>query len=504
LERRFGGDRGILVDETTTGYDKRWAALLVILGTEIMDLLDALVTTIAAPSIRADLDAGETLVQWLGAAYTLAMAVGLLIGGRLGDMFGRKRMFLLGTTGFTAASLLCALAQSPSMLIAARVLQGLLGAMVLPQGLGMIKEMFPPAETAKAFGAFGPIMGLSAVGGPILGGWLVDVDLFGAGWRAIFAINVPIGVVTVLAALRFLPKGRRAEGMRLDLLGAALGAVGAGLVIYPLVQGREVGWPAWTFTMMGASVLTFAWFAGHEQRTAAAGRTPLIEPSLFTKPAFSGGIVVALAIFSAMIGSALVTTLWMQVGLGWSPTKAAVATAPSALGMVVGFIAAGAGLAEQLGRRLMHAGLALMAAGMVLLLIVVQTLDSVGPWPLAPALLLSGVGTGLTMAPMFDIVLAGVSAREVGSAGGVLTAVQQLGGAVGIAVLGTVFFSAGPAQGFGDLDHAFALALGVEIALVALAFGLTYLLPRRARAEGGAHGAPALTAEGVTPVPAAA
>jgi EmrB/QacA subfamily drug resistance transporter len=485
------------VDEGTTGYHKRWAALFVILGMEIMDLLDALVTTIAAPTIRMDLGAGETLVQWLGAAYTLAMAVGLLIGGRLGDMFGRKRMFVLGTAGFTTASLLCAVAQSPSMLISARVLQGLLGAMVLPQGLGMIKEMFPPTETAKAFGAFGPIMGLSAVGGPILGGWLVDVDLFGAGWRAIFAINLPIGVVTVVAALHFLPAGRRAEGMRMDLLGAVLGAAGAGLVIYPLVQGRELGWPAWTFAMMGASVLTFAWFGSHEQRTASAGRTPLVEPSLFAKPAFSGGIVVAMAIFSAMIGSALVSTLWMQLGLGWSPTKAALASAPSALGMIVGFVAAGAGLAERLGRRLMHAGLGLMAGGMALLLVLVETLGhSVGPWPLAPALLLGGVGTGLTMAPMFDIVLAGVSAREVGSAGGVLTAIQQLGGAVGIAVLGTVFFSAGSV----DLNHAFALALGVEIALIALAFGLTFLLPGEARPEGAAHGA-AVVAE---PVPVAA
>jgi MFS family permease len=387
------------------------------------------------------------------------------------------------------------------MLIGARVLQGLLGAMVLPQGLGMIKEMFPPAETAKAFGAFGPIMGLSAVGGPILGGWLVDVDLFGAGWRAIFAINVPIGVVTVLAALRFLPVGRRAEGMRLDLFGAALGAVGAGLVIYPLVQGRELGWPAWTFAMMGASVLTFAWFGSHERRTAMAGGTPLVEPSLFTKPAFSGGIVVALAIFAAMVGSALVSTLWMQLGLGWSPTKAALASAPSALGMVIGFIAAGAGLAERLGRRLMHSGLTAMGAGMLLLLVVVQLLGhEVSPWTLAPALLLGGVGTGLTMAPMFDVVLAGVSAREVGSAGGVLTAIQQLGGAVGIAVLGTVFFATGPTPGLADLDHAFVLALGVEIALIALAFGLTFLLPGRPRAEGGPSVAPVVT----EPLPVAA
>jgi hypothetical protein len=351
-------------------------------------------------------------------------------------------MFILGTAGFTAASLLCAVAQNPEMLITSRVLQGLLGAMVLPQGLGMIKEMFPPKEMAAAFGAFGPIMGLSAVGGPILAGYLVDADLFGTGWRAIFAINIPIGVLTVACAFKYLPHTDRVRAP-LDWVGAILGAAGAALIVYPLVQGRELGWPFWTYLMMAASVVVFALFGWHETREVAHGRVPLIEPSLFGKRAFSGGMFVGLAVFSAMIGFSLVFTLYQQVGLGWSPLKSALAGSPMAVGMVLGFIAAGAGLAELFGRLMIHVGLGGMLAGVGVLMFTIWAAGpDVTPWDLIPSLALVGLGMGLAMAPMFDIILAGVEPRETGSAGGTLTAVQQLGGSLGIAILGTVFFSA--------------------------------------------------------------
>ena len=187
-----------VLDKTATAptaYRYRWVALFVILAVEVMDLLDALVTNIAGPSIRTELGGAYSLIQWLGAAYTLAMAIGLLTGGRLGDIFGRRRMFLIGAAGFTLASLACGLAQSPAQLIVGRAVQGLFGAVMLPQGLGMIKQMFSDEEQAKAFGAFGPVMGLSTVGGPILAGWLVDANYFDSGWRMIFFINLPLGQI---------------------------------------------------------------------------------------------------------------------------------------------------------------------------------------------------------------------------------------------------------------------------------------------------------------------
>ncbi|GAB3062754.1 hypothetical protein GCM10027053_26480 [Intrasporangium mesophilum] len=222
----------------------RWAALFVILAAEVMDLLDALVTVIAGPSVIRDLGGATTFIQWFTAAYTVAMAAGLLLGGRLGDIYGRRRMFLIGMAGFTLASLLCAAAQSPEMLLATRVLQGFFGAAMIPQGLGMIKEMFPPEEMGKAFGAFGPIMGLASVGGPVLAGWLVSADFFGLGWRAIFVINVPIGIAGFVAGLRYLPASTPHRGLKIDVPGALLATGGMAALIIPLIQGREYDWPA--------------------------------------------------------------------------------------------------------------------------------------------------------------------------------------------------------------------------------------------------------------------
>ncbi|MFD1931619.1 MFS transporter [Nonomuraea mangrovi] len=246
----------VTTPQENVAYRRRWPALFVILAGSVMELLDATVTHIAGPTMRTELGGGTSLIQWLGAAYTLAMTAGLLIGGRLGDIAGRKRMFLIGVTGFTIGSMFCAVAVSPETMIAARVLQGLFGAAMIPQGLGLMKEMFPPKELQAAFGLFGPVMGLSAIGGPILAGWLVSADLFGTGWRMIFLINLPVGIAAVIAAARFLPSSPPAGGVKLDLPGAILASLGTVLIVFPLVQGGEHGWPIWTFAMMAASAAT--------------------------------------------------------------------------------------------------------------------------------------------------------------------------------------------------------------------------------------------------------
>ncbi|MGP4094641.1 MFS transporter [Nonomuraea sp. KM90] len=463
-------------------YRWRWVALFVILAAEVMDLLDALVTTIAAPTIQKELGGSESLVQWLGAGYTLAMAVGLITGGRLGDLYGRKRMFVIGACGFTVASLLCGVSVTPEMLIASRVLQGLFGAVLIPQGLGLIKEMFPPQELGKAFGMFGPVMTISSVGGPVLAGWLVDADFFGTGWRMIFLINLPIGLAAVLAALRFLPEHRLANATRLDLPGVALVSAAAFLLVFPLIQGRELGWPAWTFVSMAASIVMFAVFGRYESRRAASGRDPLITPTLFRKRAFTGGMVAGLAFFSGIMGFGLVFSLYTQAGLGFTPLEAGLTGLPQALGGVVGFGLAMAGLQEKLGRGLLQIGTVVMAAGAAVLAMTIHLAGmEVGSWQLAPGLALVGIGMGLTMAPFFDIVLAGVEPHESGSASGTLTGVQQLGGALGTAVLGTLFFNLlGSEWSFGASMQA---TVWVEVGLLALTFALSYLLPRRARPE---------------------
>jgi EmrB/QacA subfamily drug resistance transporter len=425
--------------DSAVPYRWRWAALFVILAAEVMDLLDAVVTNIAGPSMRADLGGGASTLQWLAAAYTLSMAVGLVTGGRLGDIHGRRRMFLVGAAGFTLGSLLCGLAVSPEMLITARVVQGLFGAVMLPQGLGMIKEMFPPKESQKAFGMFGPVMGLSAVCGPILAGWLVDADYFGTGWRMIFLINLPLGAAAFFGALRYLPKTQSGGKPRLDTPGMLLVSLAALLIIFPLVQGREYGWPVWTFVMMAASVVVFVVFGRYESRRSRADRDPLVVPSLFRKRGFSGGMILGLVFFSTMQGFMLVFNLYTQIGLGYSPLRAGLVMVPWSGGMIVGF-----GIAQavaRFGRAVLQAGALVMALGVFGVWLTLDTAGSgVGPWQLLPSLLVTGIGMGLLMAPFFDIVLASVEQHETGSASGTMTAVQQLGGAFGVALLGTVFF----------------------------------------------------------------
>ncbi|MDV3220497.1 MFS transporter [Intrasporangium sp.] len=470
-------------------YRWRWPALLVVLAAEVMDLLDVLVTVIAGPSVLRDLGGSTTFIQWFTAAYTVAMASGLLIGGRLGDMFGRRRVFLIGMAGFAVASLLCTVALSAEMLVATRVVQGFFGAAMIPQGLGLIKEMFPPDEMARAYGLFGPVMGLSSVGGPVLAGWLVDADLLGLGWRMIFAINLPIALVGIVAGLRYLPASSPDPDLSIDLPGSLLATIGMAGLIIPLIQGREHDWPAWSFALIALALAAFVGFAVLERRRDRAGRATLVVPSLFGKRAFTAGLVTGLLFFASLMGISLVVTLFLQLGLGFDPLRAGVAGLPQALGMVVGFLLTQA--LHVLGRRLMHLGATTVVGGALLLSATIGSAgDAIDAWSLAPGLAIIGVGLGLTMAPFFDIVLAGVSPSESGSASGTLTSVQQIGGALGIAVLGTVFFTpvedAMPGPTVDTFASATQACLWFAAVFVVGAGLLTFLLPRRAE-HFGAH-----------------
>ncbi|MGW1072120.1 MFS transporter [Streptomyces sp. NPDC002537] len=438
-------------------YAWRWVALWVILAGEAMDMLDALVANVAAPSIRAELGSGASVTQWLGAAYALAMAVGLITGGRLGDVVGRRRMFLTGTFGFTVASLLCAAAPSPEVLIGSRGVQGLFGAVMIPQGLGLIKEMFHGKEAGKAFGMYGPVMGLSYVGGPVLAGWLVSADFFGAGWRMVFLINLPFGLLALLGGWRFLPEPGRTATARLDLVGVVLASAAALPVVFPLVQGRELGWPVWAFVSMAAGVALFGLFGWYEARTARAGGDPLVVPGLFRKRAFSAGLVTGAVLFAAVAGFSLVLSLYLQSGLGASPLEAGLAVLPWSAGTVVGFavvqVLDGSGALDRLGRGLVRTGVVVMALGTGAFALTLQLAGArVTVWQGAPALAVVGLGMGLVMGPFFHTVLAAVEPHEMGSAAGTLTAVQQFGSALGVAVLGTVFFSALGGQVAGATD----------------------------------------------------
>jgi EmrB/QacA subfamily drug resistance transporter len=454
----------------------RWFVFAVVVAADVMDLMDSTIVNVAGPSIRAALGGSDSTLQWLSAGYTLAFAVFLITGARLGDMFGRRRLFLIGSAGFTLMSAACALAPDTTVLIFLRALQGGFGALMIPQGFGMLKESFEEDEMSKVFGTFGPMMGLSALAAPILAGALVEANLWGIGWRLVFLINVPIGIFVFVAAAKVLPRTVAHPGIKLDVVGMVLIGAALSAIIYPLIQGQTEGWPGWTFAMLGLGALPLAGFVIWERRHQG---DPLVEPRLLANRAYTSGTLVALAFFGAFGGLVLCLSLFTQLGEGFSPVHAGLALTPMVVGMLAG-MGAGMALVGRLGRRLLHLGVAIVGAGTVGLALTVTGADSVSAWELAPSLAVIGIGFGASIGQLFDFILAGVGMDEVGSASGVLEATQQLANALGVAVLGTIFFSA-----FGDHLPTDALAITAWACLVPLAaaFALIFLLPMKAREQ---------------------
>jgi EmrB/QacA subfamily drug resistance transporter len=467
-------------------YPRRWLGLFGILAASLMNLLDSTVGNVAAPSIRADLGGSLSTLQWIAAGYTLALAVGLLTGGRLGDMFGRRRMLMIAVAGFVAASAACAFAGSPETLIAARVVQGAFGAVMLPQCFGLMRDLFG-AEVGKAFAVLGPVIGLSVIAGPIVAGLLIDADLFGTGWRSIFWINVPLGAFSLYVAHKVLPTGGPTDRtQRLDLVGALVAATGMFLLVYPLVQGRELGWPAWSLGMLAASVPTLAGFAWYQARRRVAGRTPLIELSVFAKRSYTSGVLFVVVFFGAIVGFSLAVGLFLQLGLHYSALDASVAMAAWPVGAFVGSIF-GSTMMTKLGRHILHIGLAVMTVGLVHLYTVFDGVGAdLGAWDLTVPLLAYGTGMGMIFVPLFDIIVGRLEDHEVGSASGLLESFQQLGASLGVAVLGTVFF--GVVDTGVDIESFLSAARHVTVLTVGLtvaAFAMAFLLPKRAREHAG-------------------
>jgi EmrB/QacA subfamily drug resistance transporter len=452
----------------------RWFVLAVVLAAEVMDVMDATIVNVAGPSIRHAIGGGASTLQWLSAGYTLAFAVFLITGARLGDVFGRRRLFLIGSAGFTVMSAACAIAPSPGVLIGFRVLQGSFGALMIPQGVGMLKEVFAEDEMTKVFGAFGPVVGLSVLAAPILAGALVEANLWGVGWRLVFLINVPVGIAAFAGAVRVLPRTVAHPGTQLDTGGMILVGLALTALIYPLIQGRTAGWPAWTFVLLGAGVLLLGTFVLWERRHHG---DPLIEPALLANRTYTSGILVALGFFGAFNGLLLCVSLFCQLGEHFSPIHAGLTLVAMVIGLIIG-MGVGMGTVKRLGRHLLHLGVTVMGAGAVTLALTVTGARTTSTLDLAPGLLLFGAGAGMSMGTLFDFILAGVGMNEVGSASGVLQAVQQLSSAVGVAALGTIFFSALASH---PPAHALAITAWACLAPVAAAFAVIFRLPMQAR-----------------------
>ncbi|NUS43035.1 MAG: MFS transporter [Mycobacteriaceae bacterium] len=465
-----------------TDAPNRWLGLMAILTATLLNLLDASIVNVALPQIQRDLGGSYASMQWIVAVYTLTLAAGLVTGGRFGDLYGRKRMLLSGAAGFLVASTICALAVSPEILIGGRAVQGLFAAAMVPQCFGLIRDLFPGEDQAKAWAVFGPAIGLATILGPVLAGLLIQWDPAGTGWRSIFLINLPLGAVALFAGRAALPNGKRGTGT-LDILGTAIVATGMGLLVYPLVQGREQGWPLWLVAMVPAAVIVLGLFIAQQRKRTAKGLDPLVRLSVFGKRSYSSGVLFVVFFFMSIIGFSLAAGFLLQLGLGYSAMGASMAMSPWALGAFLG--SAAGSMAPTLGRRILHVGLAVMIAGMVGVYTVFTALGTgVSGWPLAAPFLMAGLGMGMIFVPLFDIIMGEVADEEVGSASGALESIQQLAAALGVAVLGTVFFNRFAAAG-APADNALAATETVTliaIVLAVIAFGLGFLLPKRARA----------------------
>ncbi|WP_189824693.1 MFS transporter [Streptomyces finlayi] len=459
---------------------------------EIMDLLDASIVNVAGPALEKSLGATSVGLQWVIGGYALTLGAGLVLGGRLGDRYGRRRMFLIGLFAFTAASLLCALAPNIELLIVFRLVQGTAGAMLLPQGLGLLRENFSGPELTKVFGIFGPVLGLGGIIGPVLGGGLIEADLFGLGWRLVFLVNLPIGLAALAVAWKFVPKKEGDRKVRVDGLGAFLVAVSCALLVLPLNQGQEDGWPLWTWLCMGASVVGFVLFALQQRRTSARGGEPLVTPALLRKPAFTVGLGGIALFFGGLVGSQLVLTLYLQIGQHFTAGEAGLGNLPLALGTAVGGAVSGAVLADKLGRAVIQIGpfVQLLGAGLLwheLEGLGAGTLADFSVWDVAPGVAVSGVGAGMVIAALFSFILAAVDDDEIGSASGVLSAVQSIGGSIGVAVFGSVFFAQAKTGEFGT---GYRYALIVQASLLIVFLAITFLLPKKGRPEDEQHALP--------------
>ncbi|MFE9647134.1 MFS transporter [Streptomyces sp. NPDC006365] len=483
-----------------TADRRRWIALAIVMTAAFMDLVDVTIVNIAIPSIQRDAGASFGQIQWITAGYALAFAAGLITGGRLGDIHGRKRLFLIGIGGFTLASALCGFAVNPEMLVASRILQGGMAALMVPQVLSIVHATFPAHERGKVFGLFGAVVGLGAVSGPLLGALLTEWNLFGLEWRPIFLINLPVGIAGLILGRRYITESKAPRALKLDLVGVALVTLGLLMLLYPLTRGRELGWPMWGYVSMGGAIVVFAALVAYERRKTARDGSPLVELSLFKVKSFAAGIAVQ-TVFGVALGIFfLVWTFYMQIGLGWGELRAGLTGVPFSIAVSMAAGLSVQKLTPRFGRKVLQAGALIMALGVLIYIWESERYGlSIAPWQMALPLVVMGVGMGLIVAPLTDAILSEVPREHSGSASGLISTVQQMGNALGLGLVSVVFFGTMSdhlprAEVGAAFVDAFQNALIWVAAVMAAIFLLMFALPKR----------PAQHVEGGEPTPAVA
>jgi EmrB/QacA subfamily drug resistance transporter len=464
---------------------RAWRSLAVLLVGAFMALLDTTIVNVALPTIETGLGGGSSTVEWIVAGFAMAFGLTLIPAGRVGDLIGHRPLFLIGLAAFTAASLACGLAQSPGQTIAFRVVQGLAAGIFFPAIIALIQTMFSGADRGKAFGFLGAVIGASTAAGPLLGGLLIQAIGPANGWRVVFLVNLPLGLIALALAARLLPPiTPLTRGVGIDPLGLALLTAALVALLLPLVEGQSLGWPTWTYASLAGSALLLGVFTVWEVRVERRGRQPLVSPRLLRQPAFAAGTLLALVYFAAFTSVFFTLSILWQSGLGRSALETGLTILPFALGT---FLAAAASdrFSARLGRGVLILGAAMVAIGLALTLLV---LHIGAPSPSAVLLIcplaLAGVGNGLFIAPNTDFVLAAIGHRDAGTASGLLSTAQRVGSAVGIAASGAILFGTlhvghGPNARAAAFTTSAQLAITLNVALVLVALALVFALPNK-------------------------
>lgn len=472
----------------------RWWVLCVVVLAQFMCVIDVFIVNVAIPAIQQDFHASSGQIQLVIAAYQLAYAVLLITGGRLGDIFGRKRLFLLGLGSFTTASALCGLAPNTNLLVAARVFQGLAAAMMAPQVLAVIQVSFPPHERSAAFGIFGFALGMGSIVGLILGGVLISGDVFGLGWRMIFLVNLPVGLLAFLAALALLRESHAPSALKVDSLGVVMISLALFLLTYPLVVGRDMGWPLWSILCLLASLPALFIFARYERYKAAKDGSPLVNLALFRNGVFVLGLVITFVFYAGIVSFLLVLTLYLQTGLHFTALAAGLTTTSMGIGFFLTSTAAVKIVPRLGGRTVLALGMVIMAIGLFGIWLTVNLAGaSLQAIDLVAGLFVYGLGEGFVLPTLVNSVLSGIQSKEAGSIAGVFTTMQQISGAIGVAIIGILFFGQLTIHTTTELAnaqnyaHAFAISIWYNIALLLITLVLTFWLPRKTSTQKQEH-----------------
>jgi EmrB/QacA subfamily drug resistance transporter len=476
----------------TTVPRRSWQALVVLLAGMFIALLDTTIVNVALPTIRTSLDASESVLSWIISGYALAFGLALIPAGRIGDRVGHKWVFFTGIALFTVASAACGLAQSDTQLVVFRVVQGLAGGIFVPAVTAYIQLLFPGRLRGKAFAIMGAVIGVSSALGPIAGGLIIQAFGETSGWRLVFGVNLPIGVATLIAAALLLPAKHPSDPAGragIDWLGLLLLTAGLVAVLVPLIEGQDKGWPTWTYVTLGAGVLLLVVFALWEIAYTRRGASPLVPPHLFSHASFTGGVILALVYFAAFTSIFFTLSILWQTGLGHSALASGVVSIPFAIGSIIASSQSNR-LAQRLGRTVLVIGTALVSIGLVWLWLVLRNGDpaTLTSWDLLAPLLIAGLGNGAFIAPNAQFIIATVDRSEAGAASGVVSTVQRVGSAVGIAIIGSVLFGSlmitGPDTVASGFTHAAGNAMAVSAAFAVVALLLVFVLPKRT----GGHG----------------